>query len=95
MVRHIVLFWLKDKSDENIRKTAELLLSMNHRIEGLSSLEVGCDAVHDERSCDICLNCLFADMEALERYRTHPVHLPVQAYMHQARERSFSCDYIL
>lgn len=95
MVRHIVMFWLKDKSPENIEEAAQKLRSMAGKIEGLVSLEVGIDSVHSERSCDICLNTLFDSMESLERYRTHPVHLPVQKHMHEVRESSWSADYII
>lgn len=93
MIRHIVMFWLKDKSEENIQTTVSLLKGMEGKIEGLLALEAGRDIVSDERSCDICLSCLFTDRQALETYRTHPVHLPVQAHMHKVREKSASADF--
>jgi len=95
MVRHIVMFWLKEKTPELITETIKLLKSMEGRIPGLVTIEAGPDVVGDERSCDICLNCLFSDMSALKNYRTHPVHLPVQAHMHRVRERSASADYFI
>ncbi len=95
MVRHIVMFWLKDKSPENIQETAQKLRSMKGKIEGMLSLEVGIDSVHSERSCDLCLMEEFDSMESLDRYRTHPVHLPVQAHMHAVRESSYSADYVI
>ena len=93
MVRHIVLFWLKDISPAALEETCNILKSMTGKIEGMLSLEAAPDAVHSPRSCDICLNELFDSMESLERYRTHPVHLPVQAHMHAVLERSASADY--
>ena len=95
MIRHIVLFRLKDKSPQVIEEAAEKLRAMAGKIEGMISLEVGIDSLHSERSCDICLNTVFDSMESLERYRTHPVHLPVQAHMHAVRESSASADYII
>lgn len=95
MVRHIVLFWLKDKSPANIEEAAQKLRSMEGKIEGMISLEVGTDVLHSDRSCDLCLTTVFDTMESLELYRTHPVHLPVQAHMHQVRESSYSADYIV
>ncbi len=95
MVRHIVMFWLKDKSPAVAEEAAQKLRSMNGKIEGLLSLEVGADSLHSERSCDLCLNTVFDSMESLERYRTHPVHLPVQAHMHKVRESSYSADYVI
>lgn len=93
MIRHIVMFWLKDKSPENIQATAAKLRSMRGKIEGMKELEVGVDLLHSERSCDICLTTLFETREALSAYRTHPVHLPVQAHMHAVREKSCAADY--
>lgn len=95
MVRHIVMFWLKDKSPEVAEEAAQKLRSMAGKIEGMISLEVGIDALRSGRSCDLCLNTVFDTMESLERYRTHPVHLPVQAHMHTVRESSTSADYYI
>lgn len=93
MVRHIVFFWLKDKDPGLIEETIGKLRGMTGKIEGMLSLEAGPDKVHSPRSCDICLCELFDSMESLERYRTHPVHLPVQAHMHQVMDRSASADF--
>ncbi len=95
MVRHIVMFWLKDKSPEVINEAAQKLRTMAGKIEGMISLEVGIDCLHSNRSCDICLTTVFDSMESLERYRTHPVHLPVQKHMHAVRESSTSADYVI
>ncbi|MDR3051646.1 MAG: Dabb family protein [Oscillospiraceae bacterium] len=93
VIRHIVFFWLKDKSPANLQDTAERLRGMRGKIEGLVDLEVGVDFLHSERSCDIVLSTLFADRAALDAYRTHPVHLPVQAHMHAVRQSSAAADY--
>ena len=93
LLRHIVMFWLKNRDLQVANHAVSLLKSMEGKIEGLISIEAGVDVTGDERSCDICLNCLFTDKDALTRYRTHSVHLPVQAHMHQIRNRSSSADY--
>lgn len=93
MIRHIVLFWLKDKNAENIGATVAKLLSMRGQIPGMLSLDAGADVVGSPRSCDICLCETFDTSASLEAYRTHPVHLPVQAHMHAVMERSASADY--
>ena len=93
MIRHIVLFWLKDPNEEIIRDTVARLNSMRGQIPGLLSIDAGADVVGSERSCDICLHTTFESREALETYRTHPVHLPVQAHMHAVMARSASADY--
>jgi len=93
MVRHIVLFRLKDKSPGNLEKAAAVLRGMEGKIEGLVSLEVGIDFLRSERSYDIALNTLFTDRAALEAYQDHPAHLPVKAHMHAVRESSCAADY--
>lgn len=95
MVRHIVFFWLKDKSPAALEEAANRLRSMAGKIEGMRSIKVGIDTLRSDRSCDICLDTVFETMEDLDRYRTHPVHIPIQAYMHSVRERSASADYAM
>jgi hypothetical protein len=91
MIRHLVLFWLKDKTQ--IDETIGILESMRGKIPGLVKIEAGKDVLHSERSCDICLHTVFETKEALDVYRTHPVHIPVQKHMHAVMERSVSADY--
>lgn len=93
MFRHIVLFWLKEPTEENIRVTVETLRSMRGKIPGMLTLEADADQAATPRSCHICLCESFDTRESYEAYRTHPVHLPVQAHMHAVMERSASADY--
>lgn len=93
MVRHIVMFWLRDNSPENIIIARDKLRSLSGKIEGLLSCEVELDALRSDRSCDLCLNMLFASQEALDAYRTHPEHIPVQKHMHAVRSGSHAADY--
>jgi hypothetical protein len=91
MIRHVVMYWLKDPAQ--IEKTIGILRSMEGKIPGLLKIEAGRDTLHSDRSCDLCLNTLFESAKALEAYRTHPVHIPVQQHMHGVTERSVSADY--
>lgn len=95
MIRHIVLFRLKDRSPENLKATAELFYTLRGKVPGLLSVETGVDFYRTERSYDIALVCTFADCAALEGYQTHPAHLPVREHMHRIRESSVACDYEL
>lgn len=91
MVKHIVLFKLKNPSDR--QEAIDALNSMKGKIEGLIDLETGCDFLHSERSCDIALICTLKDKDALQFYQEHPLHQPVKKLMARLRESSFSCDY--
>ena len=94
MIRHIVMYWLKDSENEAlIAETVEKFLAMEGKIPGLLRIEAGRDVLGSPRSCDICLCTVMESLEALEAYRKHPVHLPVQAHMHAVMERSASADF--
>jgi len=91
MVKHIVLFKLKDKKD--IPLAVETLKGMRGKIDGLIDLEVGQDFLYSERSYDIGLICTLKDRAALDFYQEHPVHQPVKEIMHKIRESSIAVDF--
>jgi len=93
MVRHIVLYFLKDKSVESKEALKQKFLSMKGKIEVLRDIEVGIDFMASPRSADVSLTCLFDSKEDLAVYADHPVHLPVKQYVQQVVEKSISCDY--
>lgn len=93
MIRHIVLYWLKDSTTEGIQKACDTLLSMNGKIPEILSMEAVPDGLHSPRSCDFCLHMTFHSFADLETYKKHPIHLPVQAYMHSVMDHSASADF--
>lgn len=93
MITHIVFFKLKDRSPEAVAYTAEVLRSMQGKIEALRHLEVGIDVMHSERSYDIALVTKFDSLEALHEYNVHPVHQEVVKHMMEVRESSVSVDF--
>lgn len=93
MIKHIVLFKLKDRSSENVARAAQVLRDMEGKIEVLRSIEVGTDVLHSERSYDIALTTGFDSMDDLQAYQVHPVHQKVIEYMTSVRESSVSVDY--
>ena len=94
MVKHMVLFKLKDNSLENCLKAKEVLLSMEGNVPELRSIEVGVDFLHSERSYDIALTATVDDKDALERYQNDPYHCSVvKTHMHAVRLSSVALDY--
>jgi len=91
MVKHIVLFKLKDQKDR--QKALNALNGMKGQIEGLLDLEAGADFLDSERSYDIALICTLQDRAALDYYQAHPIHQPVKKIMHEIRESSVAVDY--
>jgi len=77
MVKHIVMFKLKNKTRENLDTLITALKGMEGKIDSLRSIEVGEDFKESERSYDVVLTTQFEDREGLQSYAEHPVHQPV------------------
>ena len=93
MIRHIVLFKIKDEFKDEIPQLVKNFEGMRGRIEGMLELEAGADILHSERSYDLALITVFEDMDAFRAYQTHPVHMPVRKRMHEVRSASVACDF--
>lgn len=94
MIKHIVCFKLKDNSPEECNKAAEILRSMEGKVDLIRDIEVGVDFLHSERSYDIILQVVLDNAEALEKYQNDEYHCNVvKKYMHAVRESSVAIDY--
>ncbi len=77
MVKHIVMFKLKNKTRENLDTLIGALRGMEGKIDVLQFIEVGEDFKESDRSFDVILTTQFANREDLQAYSDHPVHQPV------------------
>ena len=93
MIRHIVLFQIKDEYKSEIPQLVKNFYGMKGKIEGMLDLEAGQDILHSDRSWDLGLVTVFDSLESFRAYQTHPVHMPVRQRMHQVRSASVSCDF--
>ena len=93
MIRHIVMFKIKDEFKEEIPELVRNFYRMKGRIEGMLDLEAGADILHSDRSYDLALITVFESREAFDAYQTHPVHMPVKKRMHEVRSASVACDF--
>ncbi|AWB44120.1 stress responsive protein [Paenibacillus sp. CAA11] len=93
MIKHIVLFKLKDGAPESVERTAAVLRGLKGKVEQLVDLEVGKDILRSQRSYDIALVATFASLEDLEGYQVHPEHKKVIEHMQEVRESQFAVDY--
>lgn len=93
MIKHIVMFQLKEdqklKKDELVGK----LKSLKAEIQELAELEVGVNFVESDRAMDVVLITAFETLAALEVYRNHPSHLPVLDYAKEVCEYTKVVDY--
>ena len=93
MIRHIVLFKIKDEFKDEIPQLVKNFYGMKGRIEGMVDLDAGADFLGSERSYDLALTTVFDTREHFDAYPTHPVHLPVKKRMHEVRSASVACDF--
>ena len=93
MIRHIVLFKIKDEYKDEIPQLVQNFYGMKGKIEGMLDLEAGQDVLHSERSYDLALLTVFDSMASFQAYQTHPVHMPVKKRMHEVRSASVACDF--
>ena len=93
VIRHIVMFRIKDEYKDEIPQLVENFRGMKGRIEGMLDLEAGQDILGSERSYDLALTTVFEDRAAFDAYQTHPVHMPVKKRMHEVRSSSVACDF--
>jgi hypothetical protein len=92
MIKHIVLFKLKDPTCAE--KARDLILSMKGTVEQIKELEVGIDLYHTDRSFDLALTVIVENEEDLRGYAEHPYHVNVvKKYLTEASEKSVIVDY--
>ncbi|MCZ6513879.1 MAG: Dabb family protein [Nitrospinae bacterium] len=77
MVKHIVMFKLKEKTPGNLATLAFALNGMTGKIESLKFMEVGEDFKGSERSFDLVLTTHFENQDGLDAYSKHEIHQPV------------------
>lgn len=90
---HVVLFKLKDRSADNMRRAAAVLRSLEGVVPTLQEIEVGVNVVPSARAYDIALVTRFASLADMEAYQIHPRHQAVGATMRELSESIVAVDY--
>jgi len=75
MIKHIVMWKLRDKTDAAEIKAR--LEALGGKIPGLIKIEAGIDFLESEQSADVVLYSELESREALEAYQIHPEHQAV------------------
>jgi len=91
MIRHIV--FMKFPEFSLTQEAKEKLLSMREHIEELVDIEVGIDFSRSERSFDLALVTTFKTKEDLEKYRIHPYHQEIVAWLKANDTETKVVDY--
>ncbi|MGO9645943.1 MAG: Dabb family protein [Candidatus Bathyarchaeia archaeon] len=93
MISHVVAAKLKDRSPKNVESTRVLLESLRGKIPGLHHLDVGIDVGRSKLAYDIVLIAKFDDLDGLQVYREHPLHVPVVNKLMELAESVVVVDY--
>lgn len=98
MIKHIVMWTLKDTADgtdraTNARKMKDLLEALAGLIPSLKKIEVGIDVFAAAPACDVILYSEFATRADLDAYQVHPEHLKVVAFVKQVVAARSVVDY--
>jgi len=91
MIKHIVMWKLRDKKDAAAIKCK--LEALNGNIPGLLHIEVGIDFLASEQSADVVLYSELESREALEAYQHHPAHQAVVPIVKAAAIARTVVDY--
>ena len=94
MITHVVMMKFKDGvSDSDIDELERMFDGLPERIVEILSYDFGRDIVRSERSYDFALVSIFANLETLRQYQTHPAHLEVVKQLTAMCERILVVDY--
>lgn len=99
MIKHIVMFKLKEEANgknayENALEAKERLANFTQDIPSLKMLEVGINSKEaSQTNYDITLVCDFEDIDGLNAYQVHPVHVEFGKFITAVREERACIDY--
>jgi len=98
MIKHVVMWRLKDEAlgntkKENARLIKKKLEAINGKVPGMVKLEIGFDFSETDDSCDVVLYSEFESRQALEDYQKHPAHLAVKPFIKDVRFERRVVDY--
>mmetsp|Transcript_27354 Transcript_27354/g.88351 ORF Transcript_27354/g.88351 Transcript_27354/m.88351 type:complete len:96 (+) Transcript_27354:152-439(+) len=93
MIKHVVMFKLKDRSASNVEATRLRLETLREAIEVIRSFELGADVVKSERSFDLVAIVTFDSLADLDIYQKHPAHLEILDFLNGVKDTVVAVDY--
>lgn len=97
MIKHIVMWKLKEEAHENDKATnarliKEKLEALSGKIDGLLKIEIGLDVIGGG-NYDVVLYSEVASVEALDVYQNHPLHQAVLPFIREAVSNRTAVDF--
>ena len=98
MLKHIVMWRFAEEAcghtkQENIDIVSKGLMSLVGVVPSLRSAEVGQDVLHSDMSYDMCLTCVFDDLDGMLAYKVYPDHVKVASYIAKVMTERVVIDY--
>ena len=98
MIKHIVMWKLKERALENTKEKNAIMLkieleSLIHKIKEIKHIEVGLNFSNRENAYDACLYTEFLNKEDLNSYAVNPDHLKVKEFITKISSDSNIIDY--
>lgn len=98
MIKHIVMFRLKDEAEgntkeENARRIKDILDALPDKIQQIKLYEVGINFADSPSAADLVLISGFMSKEQLDEYRVHPEHKKALDFILKVIEESRVVDY--
>lgn len=99
MLKHIVLFKLKDNAEgnskeKNAARMVEMLHGLTSVIPQIRHLEAGVNAIPSDASYDVAIYSEFANEQDLSIYMKHPEHQKVVEFVKKVVEGRVVVDYL-
>ncbi|MGL5614696.1 MAG: Dabb family protein [Sarcina sp.] len=95
MIKHIVVWKLKDGNKENGIKIKEDLEGLKEKISEIKSIEVGLNYNETEAAYDVVLYSEFDSKEDLNSYQVNPYHKEVGAFVGSVTYGRVVVDYVV
>ncbi len=98
MIRHIVMFRLKDTDEKTaLENAAEAKKRFNNVIENVETLKKGELVINSEKAPQdnftISLICDFDDIDGLNAYQVHPAHVEFAKFLGTVKTDRACIDY--
>lgn len=93
MIKHIVMWKLKDKNDETLNKMKNDLEGLKDKISEIKEIEVGIDFNGSDAAYDVVLYSVFESKEDLDAYQTHPEHVKAGVFIKSVVSNRVVVDY--
>lgn len=97
MIKHIVMWTMKENGETSKKRNAEILKEkleeLKLKIPFIRNLEVGINFKEDEAAFDVVLYSEFDSKEDLEKYTLHPDHQALKDFIVNVREKRVFVDY--